>query len=347
MAKKERLITEDDVVDNTTPDEEIELEDDTVEQTIEEDLAARNRASVAMKPTTKMGAISGIVNLMTTLPKDTVINKFYEMMNQIGHEADSIPSGSADKNRASIACGKAVKEEVEEVLKEEALSDEQKERLSTIFESSVNARISLEVESLREEFETSVQEQVAEEIEALEDKIDMYLNYVVENWVQENEVAIESTLTNELQEEFISDLADLMRNHHIDIPEDKVDILEDMAVRIEELENRLNESESEKIILQNEMKNFAREEMIDEAAHGLSRNQAARLRQLSEGIEFDPDTFGNKLEILREKFFPLKEKNYSTNLLVEESDFEEEPIVNKVPVGMQTYVKAIEKTSKK
>lgn len=195
-------------------------------------------------------------------------------------------------------------EHVEALLSGEELSEEFKQKATTIFEAAVKQKVEEEIARLEEAYAEALEEEVANITESLTESVDDYLSYVAEQWVAENEVAIEHGLRTELTEEFISGLRSLFVENYIDIPEDKVSVVEELGGKVEELEAKLNE-EIERNVALNKMINESKQyEILASACDGLTTTQAERLKALSEGIEFTTDTeYASKIKTLRESYF--------------------------------------------
>jgi len=212
-------------------------------------------------------------------------------------------------------------EAVEALLEGENLSEEFKEKAKTIFEAAVIERVNAEIANLEEAYAEVLEEQVQEIEEELSSNVDDYLNYVVEQWVAENEVAIEAGLRTELTEEFISGLRQLFAEHYIDIPEDKVSVVEEMASKVSELEDKLNEEIERNVALNKMINESTQNDILTNACEGLTTTQAEKLKSLSEGIEFtSPAEYSQKINILRESYFnsSVKTENVLDNNDVEQ-----------------------------
>jgi hypothetical protein len=218
-----------------------------------------------------------------------------------------------------------MKEDMDALLSGENLSEEFVTKATTIFEAAVIARAEEVIveaeEQLMEEFEIAV-EAIKEDLAA---KVDAYLNYMVEEWMQDNELAIQSGLKAEITEEFLTGLRDLFIEHHINIPEDKVDIVEELAAQLEATEAVLNEEIARGVELKqalNEQKKF---EAIYTACEGLSQTQVEKMKSLAEGVDFTTEEeFTTKLETLKESYFKSDVKVASTDALDDEVLIEEE-----------------------
>lgn len=306
-------------------------------------------------PKSKMQMMSDMMSVMGGMSKSDLVNFFNQSMAQIGHEADKIPSGAASKNAASIkmkpsAASSSMKEDIDEMFSGEELTEEFKEKATVIFEAAVNAKVMTEVARLEEEFETKLNEEVAVFAEEVTEKLDTYLDYVVENWMSENEVAIESSLRNEIAEQFIDGLKNLFVENYMSVPEEKVDVIEDLTDKITELETKLDESISENRDLKGVLTESLKKEILNDMSSDLSLTQKDKFATLSEGVEFDGDfdDYTKKLEIIKENYFKVEQTVYSSN--IEEETFELEEETHK-PISsdpnVDRYVKALQRTVKR
>jgi len=225
-------------------------------------------------------------------------------------------------------------------------------KASTLIEAAVNARVGLEVARIEEEFEEAVQE-VAERVEEeLAGKIDTYMDYVAEQWFDDNKIAIESSLKVEAADKFIDGVKALFAEHMVEVPEETVDMVESLEARVAELEGQLNEEINEKIELTKLVEEAEKEAIFDEVAEGLAATQVEKLRTLAEGLEYsDADAYRRKVELVKENYFTEK-KATASSLVVEETTVgsleeltEQTNVV--VEAGMQQYVSAIGRTTKK
>jgi len=314
-------------------------------------------------PKSKIEAMTSVIGAMHSMRKDDLTKWFTQAMALIGKEADSLPSGaSADANASTVdmKTGKGpktrdampklnVREDVEEMFDGQELSEEFKDKASTLFEAAVNARLTLEAARLEEQYEARLEEEVTEIAEALEKKLDTYLDYVVENWMKENEVAIESSLRNEIMEEFIDGLKGLFAEHYIDIPEEKIDVVEELAAKVDELETMLDESITENAELKVMVTESKKADILEEMADDLTMVQAEKFAALAEGIDFngDIDSYRKKLSYVKETYFS-KKSTPTTN--IEEETFESETITEGVKAydpDVNRYAQAISRTVKR
>ena len=341
-------------------DENNEVE--KIDESIASDTLKPGSRNVA-DPKSKIETITSVIGAMHSMRKDDLTKWYTQAMALIGKEASGLPAGaSADSNAASIdmKTGKGpktrdampklnVKEDVEEMFTGEELSEEFKDKASTLFEAAVNARAVVEIARLEEEYETRLEEEVISIVESVEKNLDTYLDYVVEKWMEENEVAIESSLRNEIMEEFIGGLKNLFAEHYIDMPEEKIDVVESLASKVEELESMLDETINENAELKSVISEAERSSLVDELAEGLTMTQAEKFMALAEGVNFDGDldSYKSKLEVVKETYFSTKPQT-STN--IEEETFEGDVENNKtiaVDPQVNRYVQAISRTIKK
>jgi len=227
------------------------------------------------------------------------------------------------------------------------LSEEFKTQASSIFEAAVIARVNNEVEAITEE----LVEQAAEEIEgikeALVEKVDSYLNYVVEQWMQDNEIAVEKGLRTEVAEDFMLGLKNLFQEHYFEVPEDRVDVLEDMAAKVDEAAAQLDETLMANIELKTELDALKRDRIVEQAARGLTATDAEKLGKLLEGVDFDnADLFTQKVSVIKESYFGGTKPNSPEKMLQE--SLQDQGFKGAEPTGnMDRYVKALSRTVKK
>lgn len=238
-------------------------------------------------------------------------------------------------------------EHVEALLEGEELSEEFKEKAKTIFEAAVKAKIEEEIARLEEAYAETLEEQLEEIQEELSTNVDNYLNYVVEQWVQDNEIAIETGLRSELTEEFIAGLRNLFSEHYIDIPEEKISVVEEMATKVAELEEKLNEEIERNVSLNSMINESKRFEIIVDACEGLTDTQVEKFKTLAEGVEFTSvDEYSQKLDIIRESYF--RSSVNSDNVLdnVDPSTDGKTMISEELSGPMAAYVKTLGRSVK-
>ena len=217
-----------------------------------------------------------------------------------------------------------MKEDVDALFADDStISEEFKSKVSTIFEARVEDRVT----QIEEEIETryaGMLEEAVESVKAdLTEKVDDYLSYVVEQWMEENEIAIESGLRAELTEDFIGGLRNLFAEHYIDVPAEKVDLVDELAGKVEELESKLNEEIERGVSYAKALVESRKNEIAREVTEGLTATQAEKIKSLAESVEFSTeDEYKNKLDTIRENYFPSGAKKATEAQLNEQ--FEEE-----------------------
>lgn len=236
-------------------------------------------------------------------------------------------------------------EDVEALFAGEDLSEEFKQKAKTIFEAAVKAKMQSEIARLEEAYAATLEEEVANIQEELSNNVDDYLNYVVEQWVSENEVAIEAGLRTELTEEFIGGLRQLFAEHYIDIPEDKVSVVEELGNKVEELEAKLNEEIERNVELTKVLSESVKNEIMHNMTEGLTATQAEKLKSLAEGVDFvDADSYTTKIQTLRENYFPSAVKSQTELDKIEPGTEGQTMISEDVNNPMSKYVRALGKT---
>ena len=250
------------------------------------------------------------------------------------------------KHKGSMA------EDVDALFNGESLSEEFRTKATTIFEAAVQSRVEKIVEDVIADNDTILEEAVEEIKTQLADQVDEYLNYVVEQWVNDNQVAIETGLRAELVNDFIGGLKNLFAEHYIEIPDEKVDVAEELAVKVVELEEstaKLAAESSAKIASLTEELNAAKKnEAIRKICEGLTEVQISKMKSLAEGVEFTTEgEFNNKLAVIRENYFPANKVMSEVKAVQEATVSEENPEVEQVSGIMAHYVKSLSKTAPK
>lgn len=294
--------------------------------------------------------MAAVVSAMGGMSKQE-INKFQEVLDQYGKNKIPGAKDNSSANMASIAAKGAMKEDIEDMLASDDLSEEFREKAATIFEAAVSARVGLEVSRIEEEFEEAVAE-VSERLqEELSTKVDSYLDYVAEQWFEENRIAIESSFKLDAAESFMESMKALFAEHNVEVPEEDFDVVEALEFQVADLEDKLNEEINSKIELQRLVEDAEREAIFDEVSEGLAETQVEKLRTLAEGLDFaNAETYRKKVSLVKENYFTGKTET-STSIMIEEATAgsEDELFEETLAVArpdMQKYVSAITKTSK-
>jgi len=237
-----------------------------------------------------------------------------------------------------------VKEDVQALMNaDDSLSEDFKVKAATIFEAAVKSKVRSEIERIHEEVNSERETEVETFKAELTEKVDTYLNYVVEEWTKENELAIERGLKGEIAEDFISGLKQLFEDHYIDVPNEKYNVLEAQSERISELEDKLNESIEKSVELVNSNSKLVREQVISEVSEDLADTEIEKFRGLTEDVDF-----GNE-ESFREKLNTLKESYFPKNTVVEQTFNDEDGSTAKdmdTTEAMSAYLSAISRNQK-
>jgi len=200
-----------------------------------------------------------------------------------------------------------VEEDLNALIEGEELSEEFQEKARTIFETAIRTRVSEIKEELKAQFEEQVVEQVAEIRGELTERTDAYLEYVTDEWVEENQLAIEAGLKTEMTESFLEGMKGLFEEHYVTIPEEKYDVLNNMVEKLDDMEDKLNEQINKNVALTKRLAESAADVILADVSEGLALSQKDKLASLAENVEFDSEeTYREKLETLKESYFPSK-----------------------------------------
>ena len=264
------------------------------------------------------------------------------------------PAGGKDSSKAAKKDAgmpmeklKAVQEDLAALFDGSELSEDFREKATVIFEAAINEKVSGVVASLEEQYEARLTEEVGAIEEALVEKIDSYLDYVVEQWVEENKLAIESGIKAEVVESFMEGLKGLFTEHYVDAPEEKLDVLAQTAAEVEELKAKLSASINENIELSKKLETAEAEKAFTEVSEGLAATQIEKLRTLAEGIEYaGVASYKKKLGMIKESYFAAKkvESNAQQQLNEEVAPAPAEKAVDPV---MNKYAAAISRSVQK
>ena len=236
----------------------------------------------------------------------------------------------------------SVKEDVEALITGEGLSEEFKDKAATIFEAAVKSKVKAEIVKLEEEYAEKLESDVAQAVSETTDKVDSYLAYVVEEWMKQNEVAIEHKLKTEITENFITGLKGLFEEHHITVPEEQFDILDAAAQHADEMEAKLNEQTEKNIELTQKVGELEKQEILIDVASDLADTEVEKFVGLAESVEYeDGEDYRKKLTTVKESYFQRT---------VKEDEVEAAPVYDElgdVSSKMAAYMTAIGKDSKR
>jgi hypothetical protein len=323
--------------------EETEMEDqvDQVEETVEE-----SEEVIQEMPKLKSEMVDGLVAHMKGLKKEELAALYSNTLMTEEDEEEEEEEDEEEAEESKKVAKESIDQKVESVdvsadvaalTEGEELSEEFKTKAATIFESAVKSKVRSELEKIQEENDKVIEEMAESTISDMTEKVDDYLNYVVEQWMEENQLAIERGLKGEIAEDFISGLKNLFEDHYIDVPDEKYDILEANLTRIEELEEKLNKQMDENIQLKKAKGELVKESLVADVANGMTDTETEKFQSLVEDVEFsDEESYTEKLQTIRESYFGTQE------VLTEEGTetTSTEPTVE-VSKSMEKYLKAI------
>jgi len=299
--------------------------------------AAANVTKKQSPPKTKAGMIAGLMTKLQSKSKAQLAAGYESYMEDadVAEDVEAVAETVAEYDFSG---------DLDALVESEAtLSDGFKDKAATIFEAAVKSKLSEEIARIEESYGEELAEEIASTKSDLVEKIDSYLNYVVENWMSENQIAIQSGLRAEIAENFMNGLKDLFVESYVEVPESKVDLVDDLAEQVEELETALNSQTSKNIEMTEELELFQRYEVIREHAHGLAETEVEKLAALAEDLDFiDEETFSAKVKTIKESYFTKEVKSAEVG-----DDLVEDTADNSVEVSsvMDSYLQALKKSS--
>ena len=271
--------------------------------------------------------------------EEEVVSEEEEASEEVVAEADEVQEEEFD-----------VSEDVDALLAGEELSEEFQEKARTIFEAALRSKVDQIKEGITAAYNEAYEERLVEEVNeiksALEERVDSYLEYVADEWVTENRLAIESGLKSEMTESFMSGMKSLFEEHYVSIPEDKYDVLESMVEKLDDMETKLNEQIEKNITLNSRLSESVADGIFDEVAEGLALSQKEKLASLAESVEFESgEKYREKLGMLKESYFSAqKTPKAQTENLSEEVDID---AAGNTPDYMNNYLRTLGAVSKK
>ena len=338
-------------------------------EAVEEQKSAVNKDAVAAEPTHLKNDAEDLGKAVVK-PTDpdgqTAADKVKKVSDQVNKDAkdgslpkDHKPAGMKEEE-AEIE-GEEIAEDKEEstemnidlsddvkalVSTDADLSEEFKEKAATIFETAVKTRIQEQVKVIEAQYEKKLSEETETIKEAMTEKVDSYLNYVVEEWMKENELAVERGIRTEIAEDFITGLKSLFKEHYIDVPEEKYNVLDDLTNQTKDLESKLNEQIEKNVNLTKEVSELNKREAIAEVSEDLTDTETEKFISMAENVEFDSaEKFKEKLETIKESYFPKTKSEVAEENSVD-SVAANEPAVEASSDAMAAYTAAISKNLK-
>jgi AcrR family transcriptional regulator len=335
-------------------DDEEEVEESADEEDDEDEEPEVKEISI---PKTKAGVIQAAVDMLKASRKEDAQKIFAKMakVDEEDNEKKSISDvdkaiKSAPQKKNELKAKAKVEsvdfeEDLDAVIAEEVtLSDGFRGKAGAIFEAVLTSKLAQEMDRLETEYAQNLEEEVSDVKSELVEKVDSYLNYVVSNWMETNEVAVTEGLRTEIAEDFMTSLQSVFKEHYIDVPEGKVDLVDELSASVAELEETLNKTTEDNIKLHESVQTLERAEVVREQSSGLADTEAEKLGTLVEDIEFDnKDNFEMKVKVVKESYF-TKALSESTDELSSVAGTDEAPA--DVSDVMSRYTQAISKFNK-
>ena len=329
----------------SSSDKSYKAEEAEVEEEVEE---------IQEMPKLKSEILAGLVDHMKGLKKEDLANLYGKTV--LGEEDEEEEEDDEDEEE-EMESKKVAKESIDQVVDSldvsddvnalvdgEELSEEFKTKAATIFETAVKSKVRAELERIQEDNDKVMEDMAESTMNDLVEKVDDYMNYVVEQWMEDNQLAIERGLKGEIAEDFISGLKNLFEDHYIDVPDEKYDILEANLTKIEELEEKLNKQMDENIQLRKAKGELVKESMIADVANGMTDTETEKFQSLVEDVEFsDEDSYKEKLQTIKESYFGATE--VKTGEVLTEEGTTETPV--DFSDTMSKYMTAIGKDAKR
>ena len=323
--------------------------EEPVEEEEEDEEEVKEDAPAVEIPKTKAGVIQATVDMLKKAKSEDA-KKLYSKLVTIDSEPESIKS---EKDAEKAVSGKMPEpkakakveaidfsDDIDAIIKEEAtLSEGFRGKASAIFEAVLTSKLSEEVDRLEAEYAQNLEEEVSEVHSSLVEKVDSYLNYVVEGWMEDNELQVQEGLRTEIAEEFMTSLQAVFKEHYIEVPEGKVDLVDDLSEQVTELEETLNKTTDDNIELHAKVQEFEKQAVVREQSSGLAETEAEKLASLVEDIDFDnKESFEMKVKTVKESYF----KNESSESVDEvDSLLGEGTVDSDVSDTMAKYTQAI------
>lgn len=364
----ENKIEEEQILDavEATEDEALD-EAKKAEKAMDGEAAAAETAAAVKKsappqakaPTTKTGMINAMVGAMKGMKKADLqagYGKIMASMKAEGFDVEAIEEAAADQEisfreiKQISAADLNVEEDVKAIFGSEELTEEFKEKATTVFEAAVVSKVNEILETVTVDLEAELEADKEEIHEGLAARLDDYLEYVAEEWMKENELAVEQGIRADIVENFMTGLRNLFNENYIDIPEEKVDLVDELAAKVEEQEAAMNEEIDRNIELRKALAEAQSSLIFKEVSEGLTETQAQKLKALAEGVEFEGvEEYSSKLSTLKESYFAdAKVESLAEEFVMDDEPIElEEENAPAYDASMAAYMNAISRTIKK
>lgn len=353
LQEKAAVKKEDKVKVKAEEDDSDDVEDDSDDEEEEAEESKKNVKEAVALPKTKTAMINAMLGAMKGMKKDDIASNWGKINAAFGADDDEDDDSDDDEKEVVKSHVKEVKkvtkedidvsDDVKALFGDEDLTEEFKTSATTIFEAAVVSKINEVLETVCIDLDVEVEAEKEVMAEEISTRLDDYLEYVVEEWTKDNELAVQQGIRSEITENFMQGLRQLFTENYIDIPEEKTDLVDELASKVQELESSVNEEMEKNISLSKGLNEMKKHKILKNVSEGLSETQTEKLRSLSDGIEFiDDEDYKEKLDTVKENYFPSEE-------VIETGD--EEPLViedDKPADGsMSAYTNAISRSIKK
>ena len=361
LPEEQNELVEEEILDEDSSDESLEegmhgkkkskVDEDDDEDDDEEEM--EESAPKYEMPKTKAGVINAMMDMLKKSRKDEAQKIYANVMKVALGDDEEASVKSADDAAGKVAKATApgakakveaidFEEDLDTLISEEAtLSDGFRGKAGAIFEAVLTSKLSQEIDRLESEYAQNLEEEVTTIQNDLVEKVNGYLDYVVENWMKENEVAVQQGLRTEIAEDFMTSLQGVFKEHYIEVPEGKVDLVDELNEQVAELEETLNKSTEDNISLTQAVQQFQRERVVREHSNGLAQTEAEKLASLVEDIDFDNvESFEMKVKTVKESYFKQEVTETADEV---DSLLGEETIDESVSDTMAKYTQAIAK----
>ena len=360
MSQEKDILQSEQLLDDVKLDDKVEVSEDTLDEAQApgmkgdaksatfgqgadfEDDKAKNLATTSQAPVpkTKSGIISAAVDKLSGMKKEDLQAVYSKLFTEEAEEVVVV-----EEKKEAVISEEQVQEDLKALVESDAnLSEEFKQKASTLFEAAISARIHEEKVKLEEKYISELSEEVESIRSELVEKIDGYLNYVVEQWMEENELAVEQGIRTEIAESFMAQLQQVFVEHYIEVPEGKEDLIDDLSGKVDELEEQLTSATEKSVKLAEELETLKRAQIIAEASEGMVSTEAEKLKSLVEGVDYDDaESFAKKVQIVKEAHF-----SKGTTTTVSEEAHEDSSLTEETTTSprMSAYMAAISRTVK-
>ena len=360
MSEQEMEVLEQEVVEATETESENQLDEFKVDGSGEVPDPSTTKTDEKPKgkgdpmPKTKAGMLQAMYGKMGEMNKNQLAASYKKMMAALDPEMEDDDEEVSEKKSVKemkqiTAKDVDVSEDVQAMFSGEELSEDFTSKATTIFEAAVVAKVNEILENTVIDLEAELEAEKEEIVESLSARLDDYLDYVAEEWMKENELAVEQGIRAEIVENFMVGLRNLFAENYIDIPEEKVDLVDELASKVTELEDSINEEVEKNIEIRKELAEAKKTAVLRDVCEGLTESQAVKMKSLAEGVDFESDAdYAEKLETIKENYFSVEKEELNEDTSIDEEPLElEEETTETVDPQMKAFMDAISRSVKK